>query len=100
MSFGPAEPCGLWQSEQTTLPSRIGWREGRLTSERCCLWHVKQTSDWVSLLRTLSGECKVWQEVQAVPRVSCVLPSQCERLASFRWQDMHILFLSSAARVF
>jgi hypothetical protein len=32
---GPAVPCGLWQSEQATLPSSIGWRDGRRSSARC-----------------------------------------------------------------
>ena len=40
--FEPAPPCGLWQSEHATLPSLIGWREGRLTWARISLWQVSQ----------------------------------------------------------
>ena len=83
---GPTEPCGLWQSEQDTLPSRIGWREGRLICARCSLWQVKHTSGWVSLSRTLScAVCTWWQEVQATSRLACMLLCQWMRLPPW-WQ--------------
>ena len=41
---GVRAPCGLWQSEHFTLPSRIGWCEGFIVALRTCLWHVPQMS--------------------------------------------------------
>ena len=41
---GESAPCGLWQSEQATLPSRIGWCEFLLSWARIDLWHSPQVS--------------------------------------------------------
>src|SRR6185503_11229643 len=82
----PTEPCGLWQSEQDTRPSRIGWRDGRFTSARCTLWQAKHTSGWVSLSRTRScAVCSLWQEEHETSFRSCVLPGQCMRSRPW-WQ--------------
>src|SRR5512139_3282769 len=100
-SFGPTEPWTLWQSEQETLPSRMGWRDGRLSSARCVLWQAKQASGCVSLESTLSlAACTVWQLAQATSRDWCVLPAQWERLLSLLWQDMQAALLSSAETFF
>ena len=37
-------PCGLWQSEHTILPSRIGMCDERNICARRSLWHWKQVS--------------------------------------------------------
>src|SRR6185295_2042119 len=92
----PTEPCGLWQSEQDTRPSRIGWRDGRFTSARCTLWQAKHTSGWVSLSRTRScAVCSLWQEEHETSFRSCVLPGQCMRSRPW-WQLWQTSFLSCA----
>src|SRR6478752_7229959 len=73
MSFGPTEPCGLWQSEQETLPSSTGWCDGLPNCVR-----LSCTASWAA--------CTWWQLVQATSLRSCVLPAQCERLALVWWQ--------------
>jgi hypothetical protein len=80
-SFGPVEPCGLWQSEHAILAvlakpvTASGWVEMRRVWARCALWQAKQTSAWVTLLSTFwSGAWMLWQSVQATPRLSCWVP--------------------------
>ena len=38
------EPCGLWQSAQSSLPSRIGWCERFQVSARTSRWQLKHCS--------------------------------------------------------
>src|ERR1035438_3447955 len=48
-NFGPAAPCGLWQSVHTIFPASIGCVEIFSVSARCSLWHVKHFSCCVPL---------------------------------------------------
>ncbi len=84
-------PCGLWQSLQAILPSRIGWCEFFQRSARTFLWQVKHCSAAVvaaSCADSDFAECAEWQSVQARPRVSCMLPAQknCSRPSWHSWQ--------------
>ena len=80
------EPCGLWQSLHTTLPSRIGWCEYLNESARSLAWQVKHCSAWVTFTVTGSfAACAVWQSVQALSLTSCALPSQLIRVPP-SWQ--------------
>src|SRR5262252_5284560 len=93
--LGPTEPCGLWQSEQATMPSRIGWRDGRLIIGRMSLWQVKHTSDCVNLSRTGSlAACSVWHDEHDTSLRSCLLPVQWMRVRPW-WQVRHTSFLSA-----
>src|SRR5512140_3441977 len=105
-SFGPTDPCGLWQSEQAifaVLGSPVtasGCAEMRRVWARCSLWHEKQTSACVALFRTLcSLAWMVWQSVQATPRLSCWLPVQCRRSPVW-WHDMHTLLRAATGDAF
>src|ERR1019366_3605453 len=42
-NFGPAAPCGLWQSVHTILPASIGCVEIFRVSARCSLWQGEDT---------------------------------------------------------
>src|ERR1022692_4627108 len=46
-NFGPAAPCGLWQSEHAILPAAIGCVEILSVSARFSLWQLKHTSGCV-----------------------------------------------------
>src|SRR5882672_5271308 len=93
--LGPTEPWALWQSEHDTMPSRIGWREGRLIRGRMSLWQAKHTSTWVSLSRTGSlAACSWWQEEQETSLRSCLLPCQWMRVRPW-WQVRQTSFFSA-----
>ena len=102
ISFGPTEPCALWQSEQVILPSRIGVPGGpvRLGALRL----VAGVADFgLGELRehlVLGRVDRSGRLAQVTSRVWCVLPSQCERLLSLLWQAMQVPLLSSADMVF
>src|SRR3569832_427172 len=79
-SFGPMEPCGLWQSEHATLPASIGCAEMRCVSARCILWQLAHTSVCVTLVITASSFAwTLWQSLHVTPFCLCWPPSQCVR---------------------
>src|SRR5512139_1954387 len=98
-SFGPADPCGEWQSEQLILPSWTGWRHGLFMATRVSLWHAKQTSDCAALLKTGSLlTWIVWQPVQPTSACGCVLPAHSSSFLLFcpSWQTRQTALASEA----
>src|SRR5689334_12297290 len=83
---GDSAPCGLWQLVHFTLPSTIGWCDGRATSARMSRWQLKQTSCCGTLLVVSSGAicglltlsswslppCVLWQLVHDTSFLRCL----------------------------
>ena len=77
-------PCGLWQSEHESSPSRTEWCEFFQVSARTCWWQVAHCSLAEAVLSCPSadfGACTEWQVTHDSPRFACTLPCQwnCER---------------------
>src|SRR4051812_32815288 len=97
-------PCGLWQSEHFTLPSRIGWCEGLSVALRTCLWQRPQVSasmgrDVVvngATDRDLALSWMLWQSEQATSFFACLPDSQNVRWRLPAWQVRQTALFSSA----
>src|SRR6185503_9361052 len=107
---GDSAPCGLWQLVHFTLPSTIGWCDGRDTRPRMSRWQLKQTSccgtrevvlkGAISGLVILSCEscppCRLWQLVQVTSFLRCLPESQNARWRLDSWQARQTRSFSAA----
>ena len=88
---GAAEPCGLWQLEQSIPPSRSGMCALRAISARLSSWHERQSSvgrdcDSSALVPALFGSWMLWQLWHETSFRACELWSQwnCSPIV---WQE-------------
>src|SRR4051812_25627155 len=98
------EPCGLWQSEHFTLPSRIGWCEGLSAALRTCLWQRPHVSASMGRCVVVKGATvsdfvlswMLWQSLHATSFFECLPDSQNARCRLPAWHVRQTALFSPA----